>query len=115
MTQDPSARAHFTVASGESVRVTVGAVKCNCLTSAAYDGTGVAATSTNPDIYDFTVNGGSGDQTLFACVCTFQTGDPAAAYYTVTVVGSAGGGIFAAPSVYKEAPEASFQLYFSVQ
>jgi len=114
MTQDPNAKAYFTVTSGEKVRVTVGAVKCNCLTSAAYNGTGIPKTTANPDAYDFTVSGPSGNQTVFACVCTFQTADPAEAHYTIAVSGS-GGGNFSVPSVYKEAPEAAFQLYFTVK
>jgi hypothetical protein len=113
MNQNPNAKAYFTVTSGEQVRVTVGAVKCNCLTSAAYNGTAIPATSKNPDIYDFTVTGRSQDQTVFACVCTFQTSDPSAAYYTIAARGS-NGGDFTVPPVYKEAPEAAFQLYFTI-
>jgi hypothetical protein len=113
MNQNPNAKAYFTVTSGEKIRVTVGAVKCNCLTSAAYNGMSIPTTTTNPDVYAFTVTGQSGDQTVFACVCTFQTGDPPAAYYTIGVSGS-GGGSFNSPSVYKEAPEAAFQLYFTI-
>lgn len=113
MTQNPTSPCEFTVANGEQVSVTVQAVQCQCLTSAAYNQADVAAAANNPDVYQFTVAGNSGDQFRFACVCTFQAGDPLFAYYAFAVGGNNGGNC-SAPEVPKELPEASQVLYFTV-
>lgn len=113
MTQDPNDNSHFIVANGEQARVTLGAVQCNCNTSAAYDGGALARQSSNPDVYAFTISGASGVGKVFAGLCQFLPSDPVSAHYTVRVSGS-GGGNFTSSSVYKEAPEASFQLYFTI-
>lgn len=113
MTQDPNSDANFTVQSGEAVTVTLAAVKTACLTNAAFDGNPLPSSSSSPAIYNFRPVGITGDQPLFCGVCNFDTTDPADAHYTIRV-SSAAGGSFQVSSIYKEAPEASFLLYFAI-
>jgi hypothetical protein len=113
MTQDPSNDAYFTVASGEQVTVTLQSVQCNCNTSAGFDGQSLTKQHPIPDVYCFTVAGSTGAQKMFAALCEFLSGDPVTAHYTIGVTGSLGG-IFVVSSVYKETPDAGFQLYFSL-
>lgn len=114
MTQNPTSLTDFTVANREQVTVTVQAVQCNCLTSAAFNQTNLAAQRNNPDVYGFTVTGNPGDRFRFACVCTFQATDPLFAHYLFAVSGSNGGN-FNAPEIPKELPEAAQVLFFTVQ
>lgn len=113
MTQDPNDNSSFTVANGEQVRVTLRAVQCNCNTSAGYDGGALARQSSNPDVYVFTVGGISGDGKVFAGLCQFLQNDPVTAHYSVQISGSQGGN-FTSSSIFKESPEASFQLFFTI-
>jgi len=112
MTQDPNDEASFNVHSGEIVTVTVDSIKTNCLTAAAFNGTAVTKASSNPDKYTFPVSGASGQEFVFACVCTFAAADPPDACYTIAV--SSFGSSFTLTPVYKESPEASFTLFFTV-
>ncbi len=114
MTQNPDTLVDFTAANGEQVTVTVQAVQCNCLTSAGYNMANLAATSNNPDVYQFNVAGNSGDIFRFVCLCTFQAGDPLFSYYSFQVTGSNGGN-FTTPETPKETPEASQVFTFTVQ
>jgi hypothetical protein len=114
MTQDPIHDARFTVVSGEQVTVTLRPVQVqNCLTSAAFDGTGLTRTSQSPDVYQFAVSGNVGDSMLFAGSCEFLAGDPVQAHYNVGISGSQGGNFTSAP-VFREMPDAAFQLRFTV-
>jgi len=113
MTQDPNDNSSFRVANGERVTVTLRAIQCNCNTSAGYDGAAVARQNSNPDVYGFTVGGAPGSSTVFAALCEFLPSDAVTAHYTVQVSGDQGGN-FTSSSVYKETPEASFQLYFTI-
>jgi hypothetical protein len=113
MTQDPNDNSSFTVANGEQATVTLIAVQCNCNTSAGFDGGALARQSSNPDVYAFAVGGNSGDGKVFAGLCEFLPSDPVTAHYTVRISGSQGGN-FASSSVFKETPEASFQLFFTI-
>lgn len=114
MTQDPNDNSSFTVANGEQVTVTLQSVQCNCNTSAGFDGTPLTKASSTPDVYVFIVNGNSGDEKVFAALCEFLPSDPVTAHYTVGETAS-GGGNFKSSSVFKETPEASFQLFFTIQ
>lgn len=113
MTQDPNNDAYFTVASGEQATVTLQSVQCNCLTSAGFDGQSLPKQHPIPDVYSFPVAGSSGVQKVFAALCEFLAGDPVTAHYTIGVAGSQGGS-FTVSSIYKETPDASFQLYFTI-
>jgi hypothetical protein len=113
MTQDPNNDAYFTVASGEQVTVTLQSVQCNCNTSAGFDGQSLVKQHPIPDVYSFTVAGSAGAQKVFAALCEFLSGDPATAHYTIGVAGSQGGTCVVS-SVYKETPDAGFQLYFTI-
>ena len=113
MTQDAGNKSLFTVASGETVTVSLDSVQCNCLTSAGFEGHALTKQSSAPDTYSFSVNGNSGDQKLFAGVCTFPTGTPAFARYTVQV-SSDQGGSFSASAVICQIPLVNFQLTFTV-
>lgn len=113
MTQNPNDNSSFTVASGEQATVTLRAVQCNCNTSAGYDGGALTRSSSNPDVYKFAISGATGVEKVFAGLCEFLAGDPVTAHYTVRVSGSQSGS-FTSSSIYKETPEASFQLYFTI-
>jgi hypothetical protein len=113
MTQDPNDNSSFTVANGEQATVTLQAIQCNCNTSAGFDGGRLAKQGANPDAYAFAVNGNSGDTKVFAGLCEFLPSDPVTAHYAVRISGSQGGN-FTSSSVFKETPEASFQLYFTI-
>jgi hypothetical protein len=113
MTQDPNDNSSFTVENGEQATVTLQAIQCNCNTSGGFDGAALAKQSADPDSYAFQVNGNSGDTKVFASLCEFLPSDPVTSHYTVQISGSQGGN-FAASSVFKETPEASFQLYFTI-
>lgn len=113
MTQDGNDNSLFTVASGETVTVTLQAVQCNCLTSGGFDGSPLAQQGANPDTYSFKVTGNSGDQKLFAGVCRFPTGTDAFARYTVAVSSDQGGN-FQASAVICVIPRVDFQLTFAI-
>lgn len=113
MTQDPNDNSSFTVANGEQAQVTLTAVGCNCNSAAGFDGSTLTRQSSNPDIYAFTIGGDSGSSMLFAGLCQFLQSDPVTSHYTVEVSGSQGGD-FASSSIFKESPEASFQLIFTI-
>jgi hypothetical protein len=113
MTQDPNDDANFTVASGETVTVSLQSVQCNCNTSAGFDGQPLVKQHSIPDIYSFTVAGASGDERLFVSSCQFLPGDPVTAHYTIGVAGSQGGAFTSSP-VFMETPNASFQLHFTI-
>jgi hypothetical protein len=111
MTQDPNDDSSFTVASSE--QVTLQSVQCNCDTSAGYNGQGLVKQHPIPDVYGFTVTGNIGDEKVFAALCQFLPGDPITAHYTIGVTRNQGGG-FTSSSIYKERPDAAFQLFFTV-
>jgi hypothetical protein len=113
MTQDASSPAYFTVSSGEKITVTLQSVQCNCNTAAGFDGSALTKSSSIPDVYAFQVSGASGAEKIFAGLCEFLAADPVTAHYTIAVASNQGGN-FAVPSVYKEVPNASFQLYFDI-
>jgi hypothetical protein len=113
MTQNSTDDSSFTVQSGETVTVSLQSIQCNCNTSAGFDGQGLAKQHRIPDIYGFGVAGNCGDEKVFAALCQFLPDDPLTSHYTIRVSGSAGGD-FSSSSIYKETPDASFQLYFSV-
>jgi hypothetical protein len=113
MTQDPDDDSSFTVANGEQVTVTLQSVKCNCNTSAAFDGTALVKQHSIPDVYRFSPAGNSKDEQDFAASCKFEDSDPETAHYTVKVEGS-GGGSFTPTSIPKEAPQARFELHFTI-
>jgi hypothetical protein len=113
MTQDPNDNSLYTVTSTERVTVSLQSVQCNCLTSAGFDGQALAKQSAAPDVYSFGVTGNSGDQKVFAGVCTFSPSNPPTAHYTVQVSGSLGGS-FQASSVFKTIPGVAFQLFFTI-
>ena len=113
MTQDPNRAAYFNLKAGEQVTVSLQSIQCNCNTSAGFDGVSLAKTHAVPDVYSFQVVGASGDEKVFVGLCEFMAADPVTAHYTVAV-SSAQGGAFTASSVYKETPNASFQLYFDI-
>lgn len=114
MTQDQNSDAYFDVVVGEQITVTLQSVQCNCNTAAGFDGATLTKTHPIPDIYSFTIAGSQGDEKVFAALCEFLSADPVTAHYTVRVA-SAQGGQFSVPSIYKETPNASFQLYFDIQ
>lgn len=113
MTQDPNDNSSFTVANGEQAQVTLSAVGCNCNSAAGFDGAALARQSSNPDVYAFAIGGDSGSSKLFAGLCQFFQSDPVTSHYTVQVGGSLGGN-FTSSSIFKESPEASFQLIFTI-
>lgn len=113
MTQDPNRDAYFIVMSGEQATVTLQSVQCNCLTSAGFDGQSLVKQHPIPDVYSFAVVGGAGVQKVFAALCEFLSGDPVTAHYTISVKGGQGGA-FTVSSVFKETPDAGFQLYFTI-
>lgn len=113
MTQDSNNKGLFTVASGEKVTVSLDSVQCNCLTSAGLDGQALTKQSSAPDTYTFSVTGNSGEQKLFAGVCTFPIGTPAFARYKVQV-SSDRGGSFQASAVICQIPSLPFQLTFTI-
>jgi hypothetical protein len=114
MTQDPDDESSFTVASGETVTVTVDAVHCNCDSSAAFDGAKLAQPNAIPNIYSFRVNGASGTGKVFGAVFNFLQDDPDNAHYTVQVSGSEGTEAFDAPDGYKKTPKRDYQLFFTI-
>ena|ERR1039458_5476291 len=112
MTQDPAAQAHFTVASGENITVTVGAVGITCVTSAALNTVAVVDSSPNQNalsVYKFPINGNVGDVSKFACVCTFPGG---AGSYTIDVTSDQGGNSNELTIVPKAT---GFNLFFTIQ
>jgi hypothetical protein len=113
MTQDPNSDANFTVASGEQVTVTLQSVQCNCNTAAGFDGSALTKSSSIPDIYKFQVLGSSGAEKIFVGLCEFLAADPVTAHYTIGVASNQGGN-FSVSSVFKEVPDASFQLFFDI-
>jgi hypothetical protein len=113
MTQDPNDNSLYTVTSTEQITVSVQSVQCNCLSSAGFDGQIPAKQSAAPDVYSFVVTGNSGEQKVFAGVCTFSPSNPPTAHYTVQVSSSIGGS-FQASSVFKTVPGVAFQLFFTI-
>jgi hypothetical protein len=112
MTQDPGALAHFTVASGENITVTVGAIGIACTTSAALNTVAVVDSSPNPNadsVYKFPITGDVGTISKFACVCTFPGG---AGSYTIDVTSDKGGNSNV-PSIFPGT--LGFNLFFTIQ
>jgi hypothetical protein len=113
MTQDPNTDANFTVQSGEQITVSLQSVQCNCNTAAGYDGAALVKSHSIPDTYVFTVAGASDSEKVFVALCEFLAADPVTARYTIAVSSDQGGN-FTVPSVFKETPNASFQLFFDI-
>jgi hypothetical protein len=83
------------------------------MTTGAFNGTDLTAISNDPDVYQFTFNGNSGDKARFACLCVFQPKDPLFAHYTFQLTGSQGGN-FSSTDTPKETPKASKVLFFTI-
>lgn len=113
MTQDQNDDSLFTVATGEVATVSLQSVQCLCKTKADFDSQKLDQQRTEPDVYSFAVTGNSGDEKVFAALCQFMDGDPTSAHYTIAVQGNQGGA-FTSSSIFKETPEASFQLFFNI-
>jgi hypothetical protein len=119
MTQDPGTNSSFHVDSGEAVTVTVTAVHCANLTTAAFNGKAVAQTPVDSGVYPFEVDGTSADTATvplkFVCTCNFIA-PPAGApepSYSVSVQG-ADGKAFDGPTVRISVPKATFTLSFRI-